>query len=229
MAGSAVERLTKAYSAVEDYLKRDQQPEEFLTYSFLRKHPILLQPGMLRVNWNRIPGLSRRIDQISTVVVPDDLWGRWMSDWQDTWEPDEDPGHFHCNVALVVCRSRFRDNKDKKGRDKRVYSMAVAHIPDTIKPATLHATKVMFQKTKPDRRDMVVLTRLHKMAKFYPDCYFDRRDKHITLQHIEDRSAAGGVAHNFAGAELLPALAPGRSEKCSKLHPDIVKTAPGIY
>ena len=97
---------------------------------------------MLRLDWNRIPGLSRRIATLPTVVVPDGLWARWLTDWKDTWEPDEEPGHFVRNVALVVCRSRFNDNPDIKGRDKQVYSLAVAHIPDVIELATLEETNV---------------------------------------------------------------------------------------
>ena len=108
MADPAIPLLSAAYEAVGEYAKRGLHPEEFLTYDFLRKHPILLQPGMLRVNWNRIPGLTRRIATLPTVVVPDSLWGRWLTDWKDSWEPDSEPGHYVRNVALVVCRSRFK-------------------------------------------------------------------------------------------------------------------------
>ena len=77
MADLAVALLSKAYGAVEGFAKRGLHPEEFLTFEFLRDHPILLQPGMLRVDWNRIPGLTRRIVTLPTIVVPDHLWGRW--------------------------------------------------------------------------------------------------------------------------------------------------------
>ena len=74
MADTAVKQLTAAYESIGQYSKRGLHPEEFLTYDFLCKHPILLQPGMLRVDWNRIPGLTRWITTIPTVVVPDSLW-----------------------------------------------------------------------------------------------------------------------------------------------------------
>ena len=77
MADTAVKQLTTAYKSITGYSEQGRHPEEYLTYDFLRKHPILLQPGMLRVDWNRIPGLTRRIDTIPTVVVPDSLWDRW--------------------------------------------------------------------------------------------------------------------------------------------------------
>ena len=80
MVDPAVALLTKAYGAVEHYAKRGLHPEEFLTFEFLKEHSILLQPGMLRLDWNRIPGLTRRIGTLTTVVVPDSLWGHWLGD-----------------------------------------------------------------------------------------------------------------------------------------------------
>ena len=220
MADTAVKQLTAAYKSVGQYSKRGLHPEEFLTYDFLCKHPILLQPGMLRVDWNRIPGLTQRITTIPTVVVPDSLWACWLHDWKDTWEPDEDPGHFVCNVALVICRSRFNDNPDIKGKDRRVYSMAIAHVPDKINLATLEEANVLLEKTELDLQSVICLTRLHKAAKFYPDYFCDQKKRQITLQHMEDRLAVAGVAANFAGAELLTALTTAsRDMTYSKLPP----------
>ena len=163
----------------------------------------MLQPGILRVDWNRIPGLTRRIDTIPTVVVPDSLWARWQTDWKDSWEPDEVPGHFVRNVALVVCRSRFNDNPDSKGKNKRVYLLAIAHVPDNLDLASLEETNTTLAKAEPDQKSVICLTPLHKAAKFYPDYFCSQKDRQITLQHMVDRSAAAGVASNFAGAELL--------------------------
>ena len=137
------------------------------------------------------------------IVVLDTLWVRWQTDWKDSWEPDEVPGHFVRNVALVVCRSRFNDNPDRKERDKRVYSLAIAHIPDSFDLASLEETNTTLTKAEPDQKSVICLTRLHKAAKFYPDHFCSWRNRQITLQHMVDRSAAAGVASNFAGAELL--------------------------
>ena len=220
MADTAVKQLTMAYESITRYSEQGRHPEEYLTYDFLRKHPILLQPGMLRVDWNRIPGLTRRIDTIPTVVVPDSLWARWQTDWKDSWEPDDVPGHFIRNVALVVCRSRFNDNPDSKGRDKRVYSLAVAHVPDSFDLASLAETNDTLAKAEPDQKSVICLTRLHKAAKFYPDYFCSRKNRQITLQHMVDRTAAAGVAANFAGAELLTALSTSdRDVTYSKLPP----------
>ena len=220
MAYPAIQQLTKAYEVIEEYAKRGLHPEEFLTYDFLRKHPILMQPGMLRLDWNQIPGLTRRIATLPTVVVPDSLWGRWLTDWKDTWEPDEEPRHFVHNVALAVCRSQFNDNPDPQGRDKRVYSLAIAHIPDAIDLATLAEANALIDKTEVNQNSVICLTRLHKAAKFYPDYYCDRKKRQLTLQHMEDRIAAASAAANFAGAELLMAhTTSSREETYSKLPP----------
>ena len=220
MADMAVKQLTAVHESVGQYSKRGLHPEEFLTYDFLRKHPILLQPGMLRVDWNRIPGLTWRIATVPTVVVPDSLWARWLTDWKDSWEPDKDPRHFIRNMALVVCRSRFNDNPDIKGKDKRVYLMAVAHVPDNINLATLEEANETLEKMEPDLQSVICLTRLHRAAKFYPDYYCDWKKRQITLQHMDDRVAAAGVAANFAGAELLTALTTSDwDETYSKLPP----------
>ena len=220
MADMAVKQLTAAYESVGQYSKRGLHPEEFLTYDFLCKHPILLQPGMLRVDWNRIPGLTWQITTIPTVMVLDSLWACWLHDWKDTWEPDKDPIHFVRNVALVICRSRFNNNADIKGRDRRVYSMAIAHVPDKIGLATLEEANVLLEKTEPDLQSVICLTRLHKAAKFYPDYFCDWKKRQITLQHMDDRLAVAGVAANFAGAELLTALTTAsQDETYSKLPP----------
>ena len=175
---------------------------------------------MLQVDWNRIPGLTQQIATIPTVVILDSLWARWVTDWKDTWEPDKDPRHFIRNVALVICRSRYNNNPDIKRKDKRVYLMAIAHIPDNINPATLEEANETFQKTEPDLQSVICLTRLHKAAKFYPDYYCDRKKRQITLQHMETQVVAAGVAANFAGAKLLTTVTTSDQDQTySKLPP----------
>ena len=212
--------LTKAYGAVEGSARRGLHPEEFLTFDFLKEHPILLQPGVLRVDWNRMPGLTRRIVTLPTVVVPDQLWKRWLTDWRDSWEPDEDPRHFVRNMALVVCRSRFNDNPDKKGRDKRVNSLAIALVPDWIRLSTFSQAEELLQKTEENLTSVICLTRLHKAAKYHPDYFCHRKGRQITLQHMQDRGASAGAAVNIAGAEFLTTYtASKREETYSKLPP----------
>ena len=220
MVDPTVAMLTKAYGAVEGHCKRGIHPEEFLTFSFLKEHPILLQPGILRVDWNRIPGLTRRITTLQTVVVPDYLWGRWVTDWKDSWEPDGEPENFVRNVALVVCRSRFNDNPDTKGRDKRVNSLAIAHVPDSIQLSTFDEAVALLKKTESNQNSVICLTRLHKAAKYHPDYFCHRKGRQLTLQHMTARGSPAGAAANFAGGELLTTYtAYKREETYSKLPP----------
>ena len=228
MADPAVALLGKAYGAVEEFAKRGLHLEEFLTFEFLKEHPILLQPGVIRVDWNRIPGVTRRITTLSTVVVPDYLWERWLGDWRDSWEPDEEPGHFVRNVALVVCRSRFNDNPDTKGRDKRVNSLAIAHVPDMIQLSTFAEAEALLKKTEENLNSVICLTRLHKAAKYHPDYFCYRKGRQLTLQHMQDRASAAGAAANFAGGELLTTYtASKREETYSKLPPGYRKGGTG--
>ena len=86
-----------------------------------------------------------------------------------------------------------------------MYSLAVTHVPDSLDLASLAETDVTLEKAEPDQKSLICLTRLHKAAKFYPDYFCSRKNRQITLQHMVDRTAAAGVAANFAGAELLTA------------------------
>ena len=106
------------------------------------------------------------------------------------------------------------------GRNKRVYSLTIAHVPDVIDLATLSEANALIGKTEVNQTSVVCLTRLHKAAKFYPDFYCDQKKRQITLQHTVDRTAAAGAAANFAGADLLTALTISRGEETySKLPP----------
>ena len=228
MVDPAVVSLKEAYRRVEGFAKRGLHPEEFLSFEFLKEYPILLQPGNLRVDWNRIPGLTRRITTLPTVVVPDHLWQRWLTDWRDSWEPDEDPKHFIPNVALVVCQSRFNDNPDTKGRDKRVNSLAIAHVPDSIQLSTFAQAEALLKKTEVNQNSVICLTRLHKAAKYHPDHYCRRRGRQLTLQHLQVRDSAAGAAANFAGGELLTSYGTSnKNEPYSKLPPGYRKGCTG--
>ena len=123
-------------------------------------------------------------------------------------------------MALVVCRSRFNDNPDKKGRDKRVNSLAVAHVPDTIRLSTFAEADELLKKTEENQSSVICLTRLHKAAKYHPDYFCHRKGRQLTLQHMQDRGSAAGAAANFAGAELLTTYTTSkREETYSKLPP----------
>ena len=89
-----------------------------------------------------------------------------------------------------------------------------------------------------NRNSVICLTRLHKLAKFYPDYFCDNKRKQVTLQHMVDRTAAARAAANFAGAELLTAqTGSSQEETYSKLPPgyrtgctgDLINTGDRCY
>ena len=79
-----------------------------------------------------------------------------------------------------------------------MYSLAVAHVPDSFDLASLAETNVTLAKAEPDQKSVICLTRLHKAAKFYPDYFCSQKGRQITLQHMVHWTAAAGVASNFA-------------------------------
>ena len=66
-----------AYEAVANACHAGTQPAVFLTHGFLQDNPILLEEGCLSVNWDRIPGLYSRTDQMLTVSITDAQWDKW--------------------------------------------------------------------------------------------------------------------------------------------------------
>ena len=59
----------KAYEVLVNAYYEGQQPAVTLSHAFLEANPILLEEGVLKVNWNQIPGLYTRVNQMLTVVV----------------------------------------------------------------------------------------------------------------------------------------------------------------
>ena len=140
---------------------------------------------------------------IPTIVVPDSLWSHWITNWKDTWELDEDPSHFFRNVALVISRSRYNDNPDVSKKEQTGVFDGNRSCPRYHSLGDSRRGRSDLEKTEPDRQSVICLTLLHKFAKFFPGYYSNRNKKNITLQHMKDRTAAAGMASNFAGAELL--------------------------
>ena len=65
-----------AYEVLVNSYYEAQQPAVTLSHAFLQANPILLEEGVLKLNWNRIPGLYTRVNQMLTVVVPDGQWSK---------------------------------------------------------------------------------------------------------------------------------------------------------
>ena len=73
---SSTDDKIRAYKAVANVYHAGMQPTVFLTHSFLQDNPILLEEGCLSVNWNRIPRLYSRTDQMLTVSITDAQWDK---------------------------------------------------------------------------------------------------------------------------------------------------------
>ena len=74
---SSIDDKIWAYEAIANAYHAETQPAIFLTHSFLQDNPILLEEGCLSVNWDRIPGLYSRTDQMLTVSITDAQWDKW--------------------------------------------------------------------------------------------------------------------------------------------------------
>ena len=90
-----------------------QQPLVTLSHTFLQANPILLEKNILKADWNRIPGLYTRVNQMLTVVVPSNQWDRWgaPSGWT-IWETDSQVSSFVPNMAVVMCKGPFHDRDE---------------------------------------------------------------------------------------------------------------------
>ena len=74
---SSTDDKLRAYKAVANTYHAGTQLAVFLTHGFLQDNPILLEEGCLSVNWDRIPGLYSRTDQMLTVSITDAQWDKW--------------------------------------------------------------------------------------------------------------------------------------------------------
>ena len=74
---SSTDDKIRAYEAVANAYHAGMQLAVFLTHGFLQDNPILLEEGCLSMNWDQIPGLYSRTDQMLTVSITDSQWDKW--------------------------------------------------------------------------------------------------------------------------------------------------------
>ena len=123
-----------------------QQPAVTLYHAFLQGNPILLEKEVLKVNWNRIPDLYTRVNQILTVVVPNNQWDKWGAPGGWTiWEPDSLATSFIPNMAVVMCKGPFHDIEDPVLKDTVYYSIVVARVPDCVPLKSFHTLREAFK------------------------------------------------------------------------------------
>ena len=140
----------KAYEVLVNAYHDGQQLAVTLSHTFLQENPILLEEGVLRVNWNWIPGLYTRVNQMLTVVVPNDQWEKWGAPGGWTiWEPDSLATSFVPNMAVVMCKGLFHDSEDPAFQDTVCYSMAVAQVPDCVPLISFHTLREAFKEHNP--------------------------------------------------------------------------------
>ena len=144
---SSTDDKIQAYEAVANAYHAGTQPAIFLTHSFLQDNPILLEEGCLSVNWDRIPGLYSRTDQMLMVSITDAQWDKWgrPGGWT-MWEPDTQPEHFHPNLAVVLCKGVFDDATDPGLMGKVCHYMTIAQVPDCIELLPFNQVREAFNR-----------------------------------------------------------------------------------
>ena len=93
-------------------------PELFLTPSFLKYFPMVMEPGVLTdVNWNNISGLFVRSPVLPMTYVDNDVLLAMSK--QQVWETDANEGyHPQCSLAMVKLYPRAP-----------VYALTTVYVP----------------------------------------------------------------------------------------------------
>ena len=175
------------------------QPAIFLTHSFLQDHPILLEEGYLKVNWDRIPGLYSRTDKLLTVNITDAQWEKWGQPrgWT-AWEPDTQAGNFIPNMAVVVCKGIFHDALDPQLQDKVSHFMTIARVPDCVELLPFDQLREAFNNYN-EVATAIRLVQLHRSNVVFPDVYFQFYSEHFTIMGLLDPEIRFGTADEFVG------------------------------
>ena len=188
-----------AYEAIANAYHAGTQPAVFLTHSFLQDNPILLEEGCLSVNWDRIPGLYSRTDQMLMVSITDAQWDRWGQPGGWTmWEPDTWPEHFCPNLAVVLCKGIFDDATDPELTGKVCHYMTIARVPDWVELLPFNQVWEAFNRYT-EATTGVGLVRLYQCNEVFPDIYFQYYGEHFTILGLSDLEIRFGTADEFVG------------------------------
>ena len=200
---SSTDDKIRAYEAVANAYHAGTQPAIFLTHSFLQDNPILLEEGCLLVNWDRIPRLYSRTNQMLTVSITDAQWEKWgrPGGWT-MWEPDTQPKHFHPNLAVVLCKGIFDDATDPKLVGKVCHYMTIAWVPDCVELLPFNQVWEAFNRYN-EATTGVGLVRLHQSNEVFPDIYFQYYGQHFTIMGLLDLEIWFGTADKFVGGYLV--------------------------
>ena len=200
---SSTDDKIRAYEAVANAYQAGTQPAVFLTHSFLQDNPILLEEGCLSVNWDRIPGLYSRTDQMLMVSITDAQWDKWgqPGGW-NMWELDTRPEHFRPNLAVVLCKGIFDDATDPELIGKVCHYMTIARVPDCVELLPFNQVREAFNWYN-EATTRVGLVRLHQSNEVFPDLYFQYYGEHFMILGLSDPEIWFGTADEFVGGYLV--------------------------
>ena len=200
---SSTEDKIRGYEAVANSYHAGTQPAIFLTHDFLQDNPILLEEGYLSVNWDRIPGLYSRTNQMLMVSITDAQWNKWGQPrgWT-TWELDTRPEHFLPNLAMVVCKGVFDDATDPGLEGKVCQYMTITRVPDCVELLPFNQLWEAFNWYD-GATTGVGLVRLHQSNEIFPDVYFQYYSEHFTVLGLSDPEIWFGTADKFIGGYLV--------------------------
>ena len=200
---SSTDDKIRAYEAVANTYHAGTQPAILLTHCFLQDNPILLEEGCLSVNWNRIPWLYSRTDQILMVSITDAQWGKyWQPRGWTMWESDTRPEHFHPNLAVVLCKGVFDNAADPKLKGKVCHYMTIARVPDCVELLPFNQVREAFNRYNEAITGMGLVC-LHQSNQVLPDMYFQYYGEHFMLMGLSDPMIQFGTADEFVVAYLV--------------------------
>ena len=225
---SSTDDKIRAYEAVANAYHAGTQPAVFLTHSFLQDNLILLEEGCLSVNWDRIPGLYSRTNQMLTVSITDAQWDKWgrPGGWT-MWEPDTWPKHFRPNLAVVLCKGIFDDTTDPELVDKVCHYMTIAWVPDCVELLPFNQVQEAFNRYN-EATTGVGLVRLHQSNEVFPDIYFQYYGEHFTILGLSDPEIRFSTAEEFVGGYLVRRHVAVSSRKAHAMLPLVTCWGPPI-
>ena len=194
----------RAYEVLVNAYYEGQPPAVTLSHAFLQANPILLEKGVLKINWNRIPGLYTRVNQMLTVVVPNSQWDKWGAPGGWTiWEPDSQPSSFVPNMTVVMCKGPFHDSADLALANSVCYSMAIAHVLHSVPLLPFNTLHEAFKDHKDNNYTTIGLMRYHAASRVFPDVYFHYYQQHLTILSMENEELVFGAADEFVAGYLI--------------------------
>ena len=192
--------------------KSSQWPESYITWEFLNDHPRSMESRYFHVEWNNIPRLYNRKFFLRTLVIEKEEWDHLSdpSQLERYWEPTQDSDDFHQTLALALCWTPFHDCKDTGRKAEYVVSVAIVRKP-------VRNLRLLFTAATDEFRDNVEMTptlllvRLHRKSRLFPDIYYDRYRTHFTIMHDMGKGYNVEDPQKFLGALLHNAFTSGKT------------------